>query len=718
MATKTRKPLKKSRDTKAPARTGKPSAAPESDEAVEPQAAPAPSSNGKAPAKRRATAQALAAGQRDISVSEFFAKNRHLLGFDSPRKALLTSVKEAVDNSLDACEEAGILPEIWVHIEQVGESGSRYRMGVQDNGPGIVRKQIPLIFGKLLYGSKFHRLRMSRGQQGIGISAAGMYGVLTTGKPVKIISKTGPKDRAHYYELRIDTKTNQPEILNGKGEGVDIPPGKAGDELMKKHSIEWVAANDKGEAIEHGTRVTIEMEAKFQRGRGSVEEYLEQTAIANPHARIHFQGPDGPERILERSNDDLPPEPKEIKPHPYGVELGRLVTMLQEHPKLTLAQFLTQSFSRVSHGTAKKICDMAKLSTRVTTGKLGRGEADALYRAIQETKIPPPATDCIVPIGEQRLLAGLRQVVPGEVFTAATRPPSVYRGNPFVIEAALAYGGGVAAQKITRDALGELAGESDARSLRQFLTTTFTGMGGEAADKILAEAQLAPRQSPSKLKKQQLDALHGAMQHVNVDEGQSMNVLRYANRVPLQFQPAACAVTQTITSTNWRSYGLSQSRGGLPNGPVTAMVHVASVWVPFTSESKEAIASYPEIQKEIRLALQAVGRKLGMYMRRRLRVAQEGQRRSIFLRYLGEVATAVSVINGVDRAQLYEQLLAVAKKKTAEADVKLDDRGRPIEDEEELELGDNCIIVPQKLPGASTDEPAPEEKAKKKRRKK
>jgi len=662
-----------------------------------------PSPNGKPKeTKRRATAQALAAGQRDISVSEFFAKNRHLLGFDSPRKALLTSVKEAVDNSLDACEEAGILPEIWVHIEQVGEAGTRYRMGVQDNGPGIVRKQIPLIFGKLLYGSKFHRLRMSRGQQGIGISAAGMYGVLTTGKPVKIISKTGPKDRAHYYELRIDTKTNQPEILNGKGEGVEIPAGKSGDELMKKHAIEWVAVNDQDDAIEHGTRVTIEMEAKFQRGRGSVEEYLEQTAIANPHARIHFLGPDGQERIIDRANDELPPEPKEIKPHPYGVELGRLVTMLQEQPKLTLAQFLTQSFSRVSHGTAKKICDSAKLSSRVTTGKLGRGEADALFTSTQDTKIPPPATDCVVPIGEQRLLAGLRQVVPGEFFTAATRPPSVYRGNPFVIEAALAYGGGVAAQKITREGLAELASESDARSLRQFLTTTFSGLGSEAADKILTEAELAPRQSPSKLKKQQLDALHGAMQNVSVDEGQSMNVLRYANRVPLQFQPAACAVTQTITSTNWRSYGLSQSRGGLPNGPVTAMVHVASVWVPFTSESKEAIASYPEIQKEIRLALQAVGRKLGMYMRRRLRVAQEGQRRSIFLRYLGEVATAVAVINGVDRDKLYEQLLAVAKKKTAEADVKLDDRGRPIEEDEELELGDNCIIVPQKLPGEPT----------------
>ncbi|MBM4022043.1 MAG: DNA topoisomerase VI subunit B [Planctomycetes bacterium] len=674
----------------------------------EPPASPAPATSGGPQTKRRATAQSLAAGQRDISVSEFFAKNRHLLGFDSPRKALLTSVKEAVDNSLDACEEAGIVPEIWVRIEAVGESGSRYRMSVQDNGPGIVRKQIPLIFGKLLYGSKFHRLRMSRGQQGIGISAAGMYGVLTTGKPVKIISKIDAKRPAHYYELRIDTKTNQPQILNGKGEGVEVPAGKGGAELMRKHAIEWVAENDRGDPLHHGTRVTIEMEAKFQRGRGSVEEYLEQTVIANPHARIHFVGPDGGERLLERASEELPPEPKEIKPHPYGVELGRLVTMLQEQPRITLAQFLTQSFSRVSHGTARKICEAAKLSARATTAKLGRGEADALYKAIQETRIPPPATDCIVPIGEQRLLAGLRQVVPGEFFTAATRPPSVYRGNPFLIEAALAHGGGVAAQRISREALGELAGESDARSLRQFLVTTFAGVGGEGAEQILTTAALASRQSPARLSRKQLDALHEAMQHVSVEEGQSMTVLRFANRVPLQFQHAACAVTQTILSTNWRAYGLSQSRGSLPSGPVTVMVHVASVWVPFTSESKEAIAHYAEIQKEIRLALQAVGRKLGMYLRRRLRVAQEGQRRSIFLRYLGEVAGAVSQINGTDRGKLYEQLLAVAKRKTAEADVRLDDRGKPIEEEDDLDLGENCFIVAQR-PAAEAGTAAPGE---------
>ena len=643
----------------------------------------------------------MAASQRDISVSEFFAKNRHLLGFDSPRKALLTTVKEAVDNALDACEEAGILPEIWVHVEE-SESG-RYRVGIQDNGPGIVSKQIPLIFGKLLYGSKFHRLRMSRGQQGIGISAAGMYGVLTTGKPVKIISKTAARKPAHYYELRIDTKLNKPEILNGRGEGVDIPPGKAGDDLKKKHSIEWVEVNDFGEPVNHGTRVTIELEAKYQRGRGSVEEYLEQTAIANPHARITFTAPDGMSRSIDRASDDLPPEPREIKPHPYGIELGRLVTMLQEHPKETLAQFLTTSFSRVGSGVARRICETAKLSTRATASKIGRGEADALYKAIQETKIPPPATDCVVPIGEQRLLAGLRQVVPGEFFVAATRPPGVYRGNPFVIEAALAYGGAPAARKVTLEALTELAEQSDSRSLRQFLLTTFAGVGPEAVEKILAAAKLAPRQSPAKLKKQSLTHLHQAMQHVNLDEGQSMNVLRYANRVPLQFQHGACAVTQTILSTNWRSYGLSQSRGSLPSGPVTVMVHVASVWVPFTSESKEAIASYPEITKEIRLALQAVGRKLGMYLRRRMRVAQEGQRRQIFLRYLGEVASAVSQINGSDRQQVHEQLLAVAKKKTAEADIKLDESGKPIEEQDEpMNLGDNVIIVPPTIPGLDT----------------
>src|SRR5215510_13254209 len=443
--------------------------------------------------RKKVTAETMAAKQRDISVSEFFAKNRHLLGFDNPRKALLTAVKEAVDNSLDACEEAGIIPELWVHIEPTG--ANRYKVGVQDNGPGIVKKQIPLIFGKLLYGSKFHRLRMSRGQQGIGISAAGMYGMLTTGKPVKIISMTSAKKPAHYFEIQIDTKRNQPEIINGKGDGEDIPSGEKGQKYIADHGIEWVPE------LRSGTRVTIELEGRHMRGRGSVDEYLELTAIANPHVTIHYIDPEGVETTYERSTTQLPPEPQEIKPHPYGIELGRLVTMLKETDAGTMSQFLTSAFSRVSPGVAQKICETAKISTRSNTKRIGRHEAEALYQAIQNTKISAPATDCISPIGEALILKGLHQQVPGEFYSAATRPPSVYRGNPFLIEVGLAYGGASPAQKVTLETLTELLSESDARSLKQFLMTTFDGMGAAGTEKILSEANIGSRQTTAKLTK-------------------------------------------------------------------------------------------------------------------------------------------------------------------------------------------------------------------------
>src|SRR3989441_7358565 len=629
----------------------------------------------------------MAAKQRDISVSEFFAKNRHLLGFDNPRKALLTAVKEAVDNSLDACEEAGIVPEIWVHIDTTGTN--RFKVGVQDNGPGIVRKQIPLIFRKLLYGSKFHRLRMSRGQQGIGISAAGMYGMLTTGKPVKIISMTSPRKPAHYFELQIDTKRNLPEIINGKGDGEDIPSGQKGNKYIADHGIEWVPE------LRSGTRVTIELEGRFMRGRGSVDEYLEQTAIANPHVTIHYVDPERNEKTYSRSTDQLPPEPREIKPHPYGIELGRLVTMLKDTDTSTMAQFLTESFSRVSSAVAKQICDTAKISTRSNPKRIGRQEADALYQAIQNTKISAPATDCISPIGEALILKGLHQQVPGEFFCAATRPPSVYRGNPFLIEVGLAYGGASSTQKVTFVTLTELLAERDARSLRKFLLTTFDGIGPAGAEKILSEAKMGSRQTPAKLEKEDNGQLRAAMKNVNLSEGESMQVLRYANRVPLQFQPAACAITQAMIANNWRSYGLSQSRGQIPVRPVTVMVHMASVWVPFTSESKEAIASYPEVTKELRLALQAVGRKLAMYLNRRNRVRQEGERREIFLRYLGEVASAVaSIMDYGDRSrkELYGRLLHVAKRKTAEADTRLDGSGKKTDSSDE-DFGENVLIV-------------------------
>ena len=207
-------------------------------------------------------AKELAKKQREISVSEFFEKNKHLLGFDSPAKALLMAVKECSDNSLDATEEIRVLPEIYVEVKQLAEN--RFKVIVEDNGPGIVKEQIPKVFAKLLYGSKFHRLKSSRGQQGLGVSAAVLYSQLTTGKPAVITSKTGPKQKAHHYWLHINTAKNEPEIV-------------------KEDSIDWNK--------DHGTRVEVELEGKYQKGKQSIDEYLKETAIVNPHSKIFYVNP-------------------------------------------------------------------------------------------------------------------------------------------------------------------------------------------------------------------------------------------------------------------------------------------------------------------------------------------------------------------------------------------------------------------------------------------
>lgn len=500
--------------------------------------------------RRGSTAEDMALRQRDISVAEFFIKNRHLLGFDNPRKALLTTIKEGVDNALDACEEGGMLPDVSVVISPAKEE-NRFVVTIEDNGPGILKEQIPKIFAKLLYGSKFHRLKMSRGQQGIGISAAGMYGQLTTGKPIAITSKTSASKPAHHYKLEIDAKKNEPRII--------------ADEI-----VEWKTVR--------GTKVEIELEAKYQKGRQSVEAYLEQTVIANPHVSLQFVTPDGEKKVYKRASTQLPQQTKEIKPHPYGVELGVLIKMLHDTKARTLQSFLHSDFSRVSMRVAKTICETAKVSPRSRPSRIARQEADNLHKAINQTKIMNPPTDCLSPIGDEEILAGLKKQIKADFYTAVTRPPAVYRGNPFQIEAALAYGGSIPSEGLAQ-------------------------------------------------------------------------MLRYANRVPLLYQQAACAVTRSVLATSWRNYALQQSAGALPTGPLVIMVHMASVWVPFTSESKEAVAHYPEIIKEVKLALQECGRKLAVFVRRRRKAAESERKKAFVQQYIPHIAIALREILDLSDSQ-------------------------------------------------------------------
>jgi DNA topoisomerase-6 subunit B len=398
----------------------------------------------------------------------------------------------------------------------------------------------------------------SRGQQGIGASAAILYAQLTTGKPARIISKTKKDKLANVLELKIDVKSNSPEIIT-------------------QTELDWQK--------EHGVRVEVELEAKYAEKKASVIEYLKETAIVNPHATIIYIDPDGQKHEFIRVTEVLPKEPIEIKPHPHGVELGLLLRMLKETSSRTLKSFLTGEFDRVGDGTAEEILKTAGLDPKIAPRFLSLEQADKLIKAMHGAKVMSPTTTCLVPIGAELIKKSLEAEYNAEFVHAVTRPASVYRGNPFLIEAA-----------------------------------------------ILLSPDL-PADQPVKL-------------------------FRFANRVPLLYQQGACALTEAVMSVDWKNYGLQQSGKALPVGPAIILLHMASVWAPFTSESKEAIAHYPEIIKEAKLALQEVGRALQLYLSKKRKTQAAKQRVDLFKSISEELATALANITDKPKEELISKITA------------------------------------------------------------
>ena len=669
-------------------------------------------------------AEELAESQRSISIAEFFEKNKHMLGFDSGARGLVTAVKEGVDNSLDACEEAGILPDIYVEIQ---EGRDYYTLIIEDNGPGITTEQVPKVFGKLLYGSRFHKREQNRGQQGIGISAAVLYSQLTSGKPAKITSRTQGDDTAQYFELIVDTDTNEPEISVEKETSWDRP---------------------------HGTRIELEMEANM-RARQQLHDYIKHTAVVNPHARIELREPNQQFKS-ERATDQLPAETEEIRPHPHGVELGTLIKMAEATDSYSISGFLQEEFTRVGAKTADSVIDRFKdrhfgrentwrppeahdkvdIAAAVTDAVANKGAdateafaeqiadgvgsneriahhqldaiveeaandvqteygttfgstvrekardaaweaitserepdiyalvdeattkrkddavvqalaerlaakfeqgdrhrhtrqelqefvdraadmtedrddatfgdtarenitdalwetavrvpddppkvaavaedrdtASELLEAMRETDIISPPTDCLAPITAELVEAGLRKEYDAEFYAASTRDASVHGGDPFIVEAGIAYGG-------------------------------------------------------------------------ELQEGKA-DVLRFANRVPLVYQRGACATTDVVKDINWRNYGLDQPGGsGIPDGPAVIMVHVASTNVPFTSESKDAVANVPEIEHEIELAIREAARELKSFLKERRSREQRRKKQDKLATILPEMAEKLTTVTG------------------------------------------------------------------------
>jgi DNA topoisomerase-6 subunit B len=496
-------------------------------------------------------AEKLARQQKEISIAEFFEKNKQILGFDSQIRALITAVKEGVDNSLDACEEARILPDILVEITEEAEKGT-FKIVIEDNGPGIVQRQIPNVFGRLLYGSRFHAIRQSRGQQGIGISAVVMYSQLTTGKPAFILSKIASEEVAHYVKLVLDIKKNRPDVI---------------EEDFRM----W-------ESKQHGTRIEVYLKGRYVVGKQSVLEYLRATAIVNPHVNITFKDPNGGVISLPRVSDELPKETVESKPHPMGIELGQLMAMAKASEHRKLSAFLCEEFSRVSPRVAKEICEAAGVPEERNPKRMPLEEGAAVLKAIGTVKIMAPKTDCLTPIGETLIRKGLRNVLeglkPGYYAPPVTRDPSVFSGHPFQVEVGMVYGG-------------------------------------------------------------------------QLPKEEQVEILRYANRVPLLYQQGADVITKAIMEVDWRRYGLEQRGGkGIPFGPAIILVHVASTSVPFTSEAKEAVSNLDQIREEIIRALRLCARNLKTHLSKKARRSKTREKFDIVQLLLPEIAKKAASIVG------------------------------------------------------------------------
>ncbi|MFQ3320068.1 MAG: DNA topoisomerase-6 subunit B [Natronomonas sp.] len=685
-------------------------------------------------------AEELARSQRSISIAEFFEKNKQMLGFDSGAKALVTAVKEAVDNALDATEEAGILPDIYVEIE---EAGSYYRLVVEDNGPGITKEQIPKVFGKLLYGSRFHAREQSRGQQGIGISAAVLFSQLTSGKPAKITSKTNNGGDAKYFELTIDTDTNEPEI--------DV-----------EEDASWERP--------HGTRIELEMEANM-RARQQLHDYIKYTAVVNPHARIEFHEPKESFKF-ERATDDLPPETEEIRPHPHGVELGTLLKMLDATDSYSVSGFLQGEFTRVGAKTADSV--LANLRDR----HFGRGVAWKPPQAHEEADIEPAVRGAVANKSAEATAAFARRVKEAvsdheriahsevdaiveetandvedefdETFGATVRENAVEAAWGEIIDerAADCYElvdeattsrkddaaiDGLATRlaekferqddwrnRVTREKLREYVDRS-ADNTEEYDDATF---GDTAREKVTDAVWEHAVQVPDEVPKvnsiaddrdtaaQMLEAMretdilapptgclapiseelvyaglekeydadfyaaatrdaevHGGDPFVveagiayggDLEDGGQAEVLRFANRVPLVYQRGACATVDVVKNINWRNYGLDQPGGsGMPNGPAVLMIHVASTNVPFTSESKDAVANIPEIEDEIELALREAARELKSYLNKRRSLEKRRRKQNVIAEILPQMAEKLSEVTERESLNIDDSLARI-----------------------------------------------------------
>ncbi len=460
------------------------------------------------------------------STAEYFAKNLQQVGFSSPAKAVLTTLKEAVDNSLDACEEAGILPEVDVTIRRIDKGSTKssdlIEIVVEDNGPGIDQNDLARVFGEYLASSKFGRGQCTRGQQGIGISAATTWAQLTNAAGVKVITKTSSMRKALKAVIDVDIKGNKGIVKN-------------------KETLDW--------NVPHGTRVEFHIDGRVQlNGDGGILTYLDGTTLVNPHLTLNYKLLDNEKVSIPRVTDEIPTIPEATLPHPHTMKLGEFMTHAGLYGKMSLENWLRKGFSRVTDQSMKDLVakGLPKKFLAKMLPQISQDEYKQIFQVIQETELQSPSTKSVLTVGEEALSKSILRLGEIDFFSVVTRRPTICDFKPVVVEVAIA----------------------------RFLNRTSDG------------------------------------------SDEPIQLLRFANRVPLQFDKAACAITGAVQSVNWRAYGLNQPKDALPTGPYVFAISVTSPFIKFKNASKETIDGSEELIEEIRRALMQAGQRLSRHIRR------------------------------------------------------------------------------------------------------
>lgn len=520
---------------------------------------------------------------QEHSVAEFFKKNRQMLGLYGKTRSLTTVVHEFTSNSIDAAEEAGILPDIEVQLKKLDEE--YYEVTVTDNGPGLPEKIIGKALGKLLAGTKFHRNLQMRGQQGIGASGAILFSQITTGQPVKVISGNG---KPLYVELKINTEKNEPIILE------------------KKH----LDKPFKGLAIK-----ALFKDVQYTDNNQNAFEYLKRTSIANPHVQIRFMDPNDQLFVFERSINKIPRRPIEIKPHIKSVNTDEFLSLAKNSDHRSLSAHIKETYDRVGdkfiEDLQKSLGKELKLED-ISVKRLDWNTAEKIVKAIQKTKAISPRTDALIPIEEESLKKSIEKILKPETLSVLTRKPTTYKGGfPFQVEVALAFGG----------------------------------------------------ESGRKLK----------------DGTIKMDIMRFANRAPLLFDGGGCAITNAINSVDWKRYNIRD----IENSPITVIVNISSVHIPYTGAGKQAIAEEEEVIDEIKLALMTAARYVSTHISRKQQLSMKQEKKKMFHRYAYEIAYSLGVLTKQKSQEIFQKLEKIIEEKLRieELEEKL---GKKHEETEEL----------------------------------